>query len=220
MGSQRAGGRVWRPFPGALVCFLVSINHVLSLSSYWSDLVQSKAQTWRPIPALEELAALPVGEQLVGVGEGVGQNGQRAFIGLGQVMRIKGVLGELSKQHSPQAGTWAWGSKKGDQLGGKSVEAEGCQVIMSAQDRQQQQQQQLLGRPSYSVLVPSTAWPVLTCGFASSCLYLCISLDSATTDQNPLQTSMSLKEKWLSYSTEKLNGQGVVQASWPRSSRT
>lgn len=43
---------------------------------------------------------------------------------------------------------------------------------------------------------------------ASVCLWPC--LDSATTDQNPPQTSVSQKEKWPSYNTEKLNSQESV----------
>lgn len=44
----------------------------------------------------------------------------------------------------------------------------------------------------------------------------CTSLDSATADQNPLQTNLSQKEKSLFYKLEKLNSQGVVSGKVAR----
>lgn len=59
-------------------------------------------------------------------------------LSIAQVMRVKVVLGESSRQHSPQAGTWVWGSKEGGQVGGKGMEDEGCQATIVAQDLLQQ----------------------------------------------------------------------------------
>lgn len=53
-------------------------------------------------------------------------------LSIGQVMRVKVVLGESRRQYSPQAGTWVWGSKEGGQVGGEGTEAEGCQAATVA----------------------------------------------------------------------------------------
>lgn len=70
----------------------------------------------------------------------------------------------------------------------QGVESEGCQVVLVART---------CCSSSCPALVPPSAWPVLACGLTGSCLCLCISLDAATTDQNPLPSGVSLKEKWL-----------------------
>lgn len=67
-----------------------------------------------PVTACHRAPTITVGAKLA----------KRHPLGVGQVMRVKGVLEEPSREHNPQAGTWAWGSKEG----GMSVEAEGCQA--------------------------------------------------------------------------------------------
>lgn len=96
----------------------------------------------------------------------------------------------------------------------QSGQAEGARV---PQWPKAKKQWQLTQRTCCSVA--PTAWPVPVCGVASSCLCSGISLDCATADQNPPPTSMSQKEKWLSYKMIRLNGQGWggrgrFQARW------
>lgn len=49
-------------------------------------------------------------------------------LSISQVMRVKVVLGESSRQYSPQAGTWVWGSKEGGQVGGEGTRLRGARL--------------------------------------------------------------------------------------------
>lgn len=95
------------------LCSSLFLSFCQSFLHHWAPtmvtgkLVQSRAQTRRPIPASEEPAAAP-GEQLVCWG----QWWQGAFVGhWPDHERVKGVLGEPSKQQSSWAGIQAWGQQ-------------------------------------------------------------------------------------------------------------
>lgn len=110
----------------------------------------------------------------------------------GQGMRVKGVLGKPSRHHSPQAGTWAWGSKKGGQVGARCG-GEGCQVVLVARTC-----------CSSSSSRDPAARPFPSHRLASACLWphrplpvLVYQSDAATADQNPLPSGVRLKEKWF-----------------------